>query len=164
MKEELRADGLSPFLTSFSPDLVYKQKLLFVYYKPYESAGQAWPITFSRLLLGVVMSVSPPLPHSSPLPPSPLTKDSSRFVPRSFQLFMVGLFTLDGAFKTSAATLPLVGITVFWSWNVFKTFEPLCDNVSLTLIADVQRGEGAESLMRAAGEPEADPGVTRSQT
>ena len=61
--------------------LVYKQKLLFgqsahpdprltsssvflicllllvltVFYKPYESAGQAWPITFTRLLLGVII-------------------------------------------------------------------------------------------------------------
>lgn len=82
----------------------------------------------------------------------------------SFQLFMVGLFTLDGAWKTSAATLPLVAITIFWTWRTFKTFEPLCDNVSLTLIADVQRGEGAESVMRTAGEPEGDSGVTRSQT
>lgn len=44
-------------------------KLLFVFYKPYESSGQAWPITFSQLLLGVVL----------------------------FQLFMTGLFTLQGA-------------------------------------------------------------------
>jgi hypothetical protein len=35
--------------------VVYKYKLLFVFYKPYESQGQAWGITFTRLIWGVIM-------------------------------------------------------------------------------------------------------------
>ena len=35
--------------------LVYKYKLLNVYYKPYESRGQAWPIAFDRIVWGIVI-------------------------------------------------------------------------------------------------------------
>ncbi|QRW20616.1 membrane protein [Rhizoctonia solani] len=33
--------------------LVYKYKLMFVFYKPAESRGEAWPITFRRLMWGL---------------------------------------------------------------------------------------------------------------
>lgn len=79
---------------------------------------------------------------------------------------MIGLFTLDGAWRMSVLTTPLLAATVFWTWHVHKTFQPLCENVSLSLIAEVQRGEGAESVMRFSGsaQGEGDAGVTRSQT
>ena len=35
--------------------LVYKYKLLNVYVRSYESRGQAWPITFSRIAFGLIM-------------------------------------------------------------------------------------------------------------
>lgn len=35
--------------------LVYKYKLLFVYFRPYESRGQAWPLSFSRVCWGLIM-------------------------------------------------------------------------------------------------------------
>lgn len=78
---------------------------------------------------------------------------------------MIGLFSLDGAWTMSALTTPLLAATVFWTWHVHRTFQPLCDNVSLSLIAEVQRGEDAESVMRVSGgQSEGDVGVTRSQT
>ena len=46
---------------------------LAVFYKPYESRGQAWPITFIRLIWGVVI----------------------------FQIFMVGFFLLKKAYIIS---------------------------------------------------------------
>ena len=81
------------------------------------------------------------------------------------QLFMIGLFTLDGAWTTSALTTPLLAATVLWTYHVHHKFKSLCENVSLSLIAEVQRGEGPEEVMRVSGgQHEGDVGVTRSQT
>lgn len=44
----LRADRI--FVTS-----VLQYKLLFVHFRPYESRGQAWPISFDRVCTGLVM-------------------------------------------------------------------------------------------------------------
>ncbi|KAJ2919488.1 hypothetical protein MD484_g945, partial [Candolleomyces efflorescens] len=93
--------------------VVYKYKLLFVFYKPYESQGQAWPITFIRLIWGVVV----------------------------FLLFMIGA-------------------TCAWSWYVDKSLKPLSNNVSLSSVFEVQRGEETADVTRLrAGHP-----VTWSQS
>ncbi|EIN04656.1 DUF221-domain-containing protein [Punctularia strigosozonata HHB-11173 SS5] len=106
--------------------VVYKYKLLFVFYKPYESQGQAWPITFVRLIWGVVM----------------------------FLVFMTGIFTLRKAWIISSLLLPLLGGTVVWSWYISKEFEPLSKYVSLSSVNEVQRGEdSAEVLRLKAGHP-----------
>ncbi|KAH9073112.1 DUF221-domain-containing protein [Lactarius deliciosus] len=67
--------------------LVYKYKLLFVFYKPYESQGQAWPITFTRLIWGVLI----------------------------FLVFMSGNFVLKRSFVLSSLVAPLFVFTVAWS-------------------------------------------------
>ncbi|TRM57425.1 hypothetical protein BD626DRAFT_213405 [Schizophyllum amplum] len=106
--------------------VVYKYKLLFVFYKPYESQGQAWPITFIRLIWGVVI----------------------------FQIFMVGFFILKKAYIISFIMVPLIAFTVIWTWWVDKTLRPLSKFVSLSSICEVERGEETADVVRLrAGHP-----------
>ncbi|KZP27711.1 DUF221-domain-containing protein [Athelia psychrophila] len=106
--------------------IVYKYKLLFVFYKPYESQGQAWPITFVRLIWGVVM----------------------------FQVFMEGILTLKGAIISALLLLPLLAGTILWAWHMHRNFEPLSRFVSLSSVCEVQRGEETADVTRLrAGHP-----------
>lgn len=125
--------------------IVYKYKLLFgpynfslpstislltsccaVFYKPYESQGQAWPITFVRLIWGVIM----------------------------FQVFMEGILTLKKAYISALLLLPLLTGTILWAWYIHKTFEPLSRFVSLSSVFEVQRGEETADVTRLrAGHP-----------
>ncbi|KAA1477844.1 DUF221-domain-containing protein [Dentipellis sp. KUC8613] len=106
--------------------VVYKYKLLFVFYKPYESQGQAWPITFTRLIWGVVI----------------------------FLVFMTGNFILNRGFILSSLVAPLILGTVAWSWYIDRAFRPLSDHVSLSSVFEVERGEETEDVMRLrAGHP-----------
>jgi len=125
--------------------VVYKYKLLFggfnapcflmlseadfsrkVFYKPYESQGQAWPITFIRLIWSVVI----------------------------FLLFMTGIFTLRKSFVLSSLLLPLLLGTLAWSWYVHRSLRPLSKYVSLSSVFEVQRGEEtAEVMALRAGHP-----------
>ncbi|KIY44321.1 DUF221-domain-containing protein, partial [Fistulina hepatica ATCC 64428] len=100
--------------------MVYKYKLLFVYYKPYESQGQAWPITFVRLIWGVLI----------------------------FQIFMAGFFTLKKAYVSSTLLVPLVAGTVLYAWWTSKHLTPLSEFVSLSSVCEVQRGEDSEEVVR----------------
>ncbi|TCD61780.1 hypothetical protein EIP91_007958 [Steccherinum ochraceum] len=100
--------------------VVYKYKLLFVFYKPYESQGQAWPITFIRLIWGVVI----------------------------FLIFMIGIFILKKAFIISSLLAPLLLFTVVWTWYVDKQFRPLSKYVSLSSVSEVQRGEDTADVVR----------------
>ena len=117
--------------------LVYKYKLLFgmhhrlipydhltshssVFYKPYESQGQAWPITFVRLIWGVVI----------------------------FLVFMIGIFTLKQYYVLSSLLVPLLAGTVIWSWYVDKNLKPLSKFVSLSSAFEVQRGEATADVTR----------------
>lgn len=99
---------------------VYKYKLLFVFYKPYESQGQAWPITFIRLIWGVVV----------------------------FLVFMIGMFILKKAYIMSSLLAPLLIGTVVWSWYVDRTLRPLSMHVSLSSVCEVERGEDTAEVMR----------------
>ncbi|ORY27742.1 hypothetical protein BCR39DRAFT_536914 [Naematelia encephala] len=115
--------------------LVYKYKLLFVYFKPYESNGEAWRISFARLLWGLLI----------------------------FQVFMTGLFSLQSqkdSYWRPLAMLPLITYSVWWSWTMFRDFGPLSTYLALSSICEVQRGEGADEV---AGVEEEGP-VTRSQS
>ncbi|TEB21764.1 DUF221-domain-containing protein [Coprinellus micaceus] len=92
--------------------VVYKYKLLFVFYKPYESQGQAWPITFIRLVWGVLI----------------------------FLLFMIGIFGLRKSYILSSLLVPLLVGTGFWAWYVDASLRPLSQFVSLSSeTADVTR-------------------------
>lgn len=97
-----------------------------MFYKPYESQGQAWPITFTRLIWGVIM----------------------------FLVFMTGIFTLRKAWIISSLLLPLLAGTLLWSWYISREFEPLSRFVGLSAICEVQRGEETADVMRLrAGHP-----------
>lgn len=91
-----------------------------VFYKPYESQGQAWPITFIRLIWGVVI----------------------------FLIFMIGIFILKKAFIISSLLAPLLFGTVLWTWYVDKQFRPLSKYVSLSSVSEVQRGEDTADVVR----------------
>ncbi|TFK47344.1 DUF221-domain-containing protein [Heliocybe sulcata] len=106
--------------------VVYKYKLLFVFYKPYESQGQAWPITFTRLIWGVII----------------------------FQIFMIGNFVLRSSFILSALVGPLLLGTLAWAWYTDKMFKPLSKYVSLSSVYEVERGEETADVVRLrAGHP-----------
>ncbi|KAK0239676.1 hypothetical protein EDD85DRAFT_765830 [Armillaria nabsnona] len=106
--------------------VVYKYKLLFVFYKPYESQGQAWPLTFIRLIWGVVI----------------------------FLVFMTGFFILSKSFIMASLLMPLLAGTVVWSWWVDKSLKPLSDFVSLSSVYEVERGEETADVVRLrAGHP-----------
>ncbi|KAJ7595897.1 hypothetical protein C8J56DRAFT_852889 [Mycena floridula] len=100
--------------------VVYKYKLLFVFYKPYESQGQAWPLTFIRLIWGVVI----------------------------FLVFMTGFFLLSESFKLASLLIILLIATLFWTWYVDKSFKPLSEFVSLSSVFEVERGEEAADVVR----------------
>ncbi|EMD32395.1 hypothetical protein CERSUDRAFT_108829 [Gelatoporia subvermispora B] len=100
--------------------LVYKYKLLFVFYKPYESQGQAWPITFVRLIWGVVI----------------------------FNVFMTGIFILKKAYVCSSLIAPLLAGTLLWSWSTYKRYRPLSQFVNLSSIYEVERGEDSADVVR----------------
>lgn len=123
--------------------VVYKYKLLFgmsldchhmirtilqyprvVFYKPYESRGQAWPITFNRLLWGVII----------------------------FQVFMIGVFTLSNSFILSSLMGPMLFFTVWWAWYMGKRFTPQSRYINLDSVYEVQRGETDEMSRLGEGE------------
>lgn len=79
-----------------------------------------------------------------------------------FEVFMTGLFLLKTAYIISTCMAPLVVFTLYWSWRMYHRFEPLSTFVSLSLIADVQKGEPAEQVLRV-GYDGVDGEVTRSQ-
>jgi len=106
--------------------LVYKYKLLFVFYKPYESQGEAWPITFTRLIWGITI----------------------------FQVFMTGIFILKKGIVLSSLMVPLLIGTVVWSLYTAGKFKPLSEHVNLSSVFEVQRGEETEDVTRMrAGHP-----------
>jgi len=106
--------------------VVYKYKLLFVFYKPYESQGQAWPITFVRLIWSVVI----------------------------FLVFMTGIFILKQSYILATLVVPLLVGTIVWSWYIYKAFKPLSKFVSLSSVFEVQRGEEtADAVRLRAGHP-----------
>ncbi|KAH7918403.1 DUF221-domain-containing protein [Leucogyrophana mollusca] len=100
--------------------VVYKYKLLFVFYKPYESQGQAWPLTFVRLIWGILI----------------------------FQIFMIGILTLRKSYILSSLLAPLLLATVLWSWYIDKTFKPLSRAVCLSSVYEVERGEETADVVR----------------
>ncbi|CAE6483261.1 unnamed protein product [Rhizoctonia solani] len=104
--------------------LVYKYKLMFVFYKPAESRGEAWPITFRRLMWGLTL----------------------------FQIFMTGIFTLKQSFVLASLMAPLIFGTLWWTWWIDKEYVPLSTYVSLSALCEVQRGTEEEVTRMRRGE------------
>lgn len=89
--------------------IVLKYQFLYVYFKPYESIGQAWPITFRMMIVGLL----------------------------TFQLFMAGLFSLQKAFYLSAGTTFLIILTLWWAWYMLILFDPSAKYIPLHAIRDL---------------------------
>ncbi|KAG8730698.1 hypothetical protein FRC11_006065, partial [Ceratobasidium sp. 423] len=104
--------------------LVYKYKLMFVFYKPAESRGEAWPITFRRLMWGLTL----------------------------FQTFMTGIFTLKQSFVLASLMAPLIIGTLWWAWWINKEYVPMSTYVSLSAVCEVQRGTEEEVNRMRRGE------------
>ncbi|KAF9070665.1 hypothetical protein BDP27DRAFT_1391889 [Rhodocollybia butyracea] len=100
--------------------VVYKYKLLFVFYKPYESQGQAWPLTYVRLVWGVLI----------------------------FLIFMTGFFLLSQSFVLFSLLLPLLPATLILSWWLHRTLTPLSGYVNLSSVFEVERGEETADVAR----------------
>ncbi|KAL0071018.1 hypothetical protein AAF712_001576 [Marasmius tenuissimus] len=100
--------------------MVYKYKLLFVFYKPYESQGQAWPITYIRLIWGIII----------------------------FLVFMTGFFLVSKAVILSSLLLPLLAGTLLWTWYLHHILTPLSRYVNLSSVHEVERGEESEEVSR----------------
>lgn len=97
-----------------------------MFYKPYESQGQAWPITFTRLIWGLVIYI----------------------------VFMSGIFILRKSYILSTLLVPLLGGVLLWAWYTDKKFRPLSKYVSLSSVFEVQRGEDTADVVRLrAGHP-----------
>ncbi|KAF8326836.1 uncharacterized protein EI90DRAFT_3281600 [Cantharellus anzutake] len=103
--------------------VVYKYKLLFVFYKPYESKGEAWPITFARLMWGIVL----------------------------FQVFMMGILTLSKSIILASLMLPLLVGTAYWGWRMHRECRPFTEFVELDKVFEAQRS-GADAMTRTQGE------------
>ncbi|GAA6030870.1 hypothetical protein JCM8097_008916 [Rhodosporidiobolus ruineniae] len=99
--------------------LVYKYRLLFVFYRPYESRGQAWPLAFNRVGTGLFI----------------------------FQLFMLGLFVTKKAFLLSGLMIPLLLSTVYTSYHLGQTYSPLSRFVNLSQACEAGHGLGAEDVV-----------------
>lgn len=116
--------NMTSFFLSLFAKLTYFKKPVF--YKPYESNGQAWPITFSRLICGILI----------------------------FIIFMIGIFILKKSFIIASLLAPLLAGTLLWSWNTYRLYGPLSKYVGLSSVCEVQRGEESEEIARLrAGHP-----------
>nr|ODN96882.1 membrane protein [Cryptococcus depauperatus CBS 7855] len=95
-----------------------------VYFKPYESNGEAWRITFARTLWALII----------------------------FQLFMTGLFSLRLYYYASIAMLPLISYTLWKSWVMWRDFGPLSKHLAASSVCEVQRGEDVDGVLGVLGE------------
>ncbi|GMK59469.1 hypothetical protein CspeluHIS016_0800750 [Cutaneotrichosporon spelunceum] len=94
---------------------VYKYKLLFVYFKPFEAGGTAWGITFRRMIWGLLL----------------------------FQVFVTGLFSLRKKPTAVLFMVALLTYTAWWGFVMNRDFKPLSAYTALCNICEVQNGEGA---------------------
>lgn len=95
-----------------------------VYFKPYESNGEAWRITFARTLWALII----------------------------FQLFMTGLFSLRTYFWASGIMVPLIIYTLWRSWMMWRDFGPLSEYLAISSVCEVQRGEGVHGILGVGGD------------
>lgn len=105
--------------------LVYKYKLLFVFYRPYESRGQAWPIAHNRCVLAITI----------------------------FQVFMTGLFTVRQAWMLAIIMIPCMMLTVYTAYKMHSLYRPLARFVNLSQACEAQRGAGGEVMKLRRGHP-----------
>ncbi|KAM0790961.1 hypothetical protein ACM66B_004266 [Microbotryomycetes sp. NB124-2] len=105
--------------------LVYKYKFLFVYYRPYESRGQAWPLAFNRMGWALLI----------------------------MQLFMFALFTFRKAFLLSGSLIPLFIGTAYTTWSIGDSYSGLSKYVNLSQACEVTSGAAGDVVRLRRGHP-----------
>lgn len=101
--------------------LVYKYRLLNVYHRPFESRGQAWPIAFNRIAMGLLI----------------------------FQLFMTGIFTVKEAFPLSTCMALIMAGSAWECWRMHRKFRQLSRFVNLQQACEAARDdEGPEDVQK----------------
>ncbi|KAK0544550.1 hypothetical protein OC846_005299 [Tilletia horrida] len=113
--------------------LVNKYKLIFVYYKSYESKGQAFPLCASRMIFSLLL----------------------------FQVFQFSLFSFRKQFLFSTLIVPLFFGTFWYGRLLSKTFTPLSNYVNLQSIREmeaqgVQGNAGATAGKKKSGGADGD--------
>ncbi|CAG8567760.1 9302_t:CDS:10 [Ambispora leptoticha] len=88
----------------------FKYLLLYVYFHPYESAGQAWPLIFRRVIVGLVI----------------------------FQLMMTGFLALQQDYWLASSITPLLIGTAVFTTYVSLAFNKSSEFLPLKLIRDEQ--------------------------
>ncbi|CEH17155.1 Uncharacterized conserved protein [Ceraceosorus bombacis] len=120
---------VSPLVTVFGAIyfgigyVVFKYKLLFVFYKAYESKGQAWLLTSTRCVWALLL----------------------------YQVFQIGLFSFRKQVFLSLLCLPLFVVTAWYGRHLNKTLQPLSEYVSLSSITAVTRQEAAVAAAASQG-------------
>ncbi|CDW97173.1 hypothetical protein [Sporisorium scitamineum] len=97
--------------------VVNKYKLLYVFYKPYESQGQAWPISASRCIWALVL----------------------------FHIFQFSLFSVRKELWMSSGLLPLIVFTFWFNGHLETTFGPLTHHVNLSSVVEVLKERGVDA-------------------
>lgn len=96
--------------------VVNKYKLLYVFYKPYESQGQAWPISASRCIWALVL----------------------------FHIFQFSLFSVRKELWMSTGLIPLILFTFWFNGHLETTFGPLTNHVNLSSVVEVLKESSAD--------------------
>lgn len=122
---------VSPLITVFGTlyfglaYIVYKYKLLFVFYRSYESRGQAWPLSSTRCLWALCL----------------------------FQIFQLSLFSVRKQLLLSTLMLPLIVFTIWFGIYLERTFGKLSEYINLSSIAEVNKPSSSESTRATTTPP-----------
>ncbi|CAB4377235.1 unnamed protein product [Rhizophagus irregularis] len=91
--------------------ICFKYLLLFVYFHPYESAGNSWPKIFRGITIGLYI----------------------------FQLLMIGYMSLRKSFYLSASLVPLLVITAIYYYYVKQAYDRSSEFVPLSVLRENQK-------------------------
>ncbi|ORZ21529.1 hypothetical protein BCR42DRAFT_488586 [Absidia repens] len=91
--------------------VVYKYQFLYVYFRPYEAAGQLWTMVFPRVIAGMLL----------------------------FQLTMLGLFILKNSFVLGALCIPLVIFTVIFKFTIDAAYARNSFHLPMQLLREQEK-------------------------
>lgn len=96
---------------------IYKYQLLYAMDHQQHSTGRAWPMICNRMFVGLLV----------------------------FQLAIIGVLALRKAITRSLLVVPLLGVTVWFTYWFSRTYEPLMKFIALKSIDGAQPGGGDRS-------------------
>lgn len=96
---------------------IYKYQLLYAMDHQQHSTGRAWPMICNRMFIGLLV----------------------------FQLAIIGVLALRKAITRSLLVVPLLGVTVWFTYWFSRTYEPLMKFIALKSIDGAQPGSGDRS-------------------